>query len=267
MKKVLAGSLILLLLLYAGTVTVSAGPVLDGILKSGKLKVGTVAGQPPMNMKDKKGKIIGLEAELAELIAANMGVKVEFSVIPFADLLPALSAGKVDMVISSMSMTPERNLRVAFVGPYYISGKGILTKYENLAELRDPNDLNNPNFKMAVLKGSTSQMFAERAAPKAKLLTTKDYDEAVSLLIEGNIDAVIADYPFCAFSAFRHQSKGVIAGRAPLTFEPLGIAVREDTLLINWMQNFLGVLEGTGQMQVISMRWLQGGKWIEDLPE
>ena len=158
-------------------------------------------------------------------------------------------------------------MKVAFVGPYYVSGKGILTKYENLAELRDPNDLNNPNFKMAALKGSTSQMFAEKAAPKAKLIATKDYDDAVSLLIEGNIDAVIADYPFCAFSAYRYQSKGLIAGKAPLTFEPLGIAMREDTLLINWMQNFLGVLDGTGQMQVMNMRWLQGGKWLEDLPD
>ena len=267
MKRVFVTCIMVLFLALVLTPVANAGPVLDRILKTGKLKVGTVAGQPPLNMKNKKGEIIGLEAELADLIAANMGVKIEYVILPFDELLPALTSGKVDMVLSSMAMTPKRNLEVAFIGPYYVSGKGILTKYENLAELQDPNDLNNPNFKVAALKNSTSQQFIKRAAPKAKLLATKDYDEAVSLLVEGNIDAVIADYPFCAFSAFRNKSKGLIAGRAPLTFEPLGIAVGEDPLLINWLQNFLGVLDGTGQMQVMQMRWFQGGKWLEDLPQ
>lgn len=267
MKKVLEASIIVLSVLCLFVSAATAGQVLNRILKEGQLNVGITGTQPPLNMKNKKGQLMGLEVDLAEMIAGNMGVKTNFVTMPFSQLLPALEAGKVDMVISSMTMTPKRNLKVAFVGPYYVSGKGILTKYDKLAALQDPTGLNNPNFKVATLRDSTSQMFVERAAPKAKLLTTKDYKEAVSLLVDGKIDAVVADFPFCAFSAFRYKSKGLIAGQAPLTFEPLGIAVPEDALLINWMQNFLGVLDGTGQMKAMGQRWFQGGKWISELPE
>jgi len=266
MRKVLEASIIVLTLVCLLVSAANAGQVMDRILKKGQLNVGITGTQPPLNMKDKNGRMMGLDANLAEMIAGNMNVTVNFITMPFSQLLPALESGKVDMVISSMTMTPKRNLKVAFVGPYYISGKGILTKYDKIAALQDPTGLNNPNFKVATLRDSTSQMFVERAAPKAKLLTTKEYKEAVSLLIDGKIDAVVADFPFCAFSALRHKSKGLIAGQAPLTFEPLGIAIPEDPLFINWMQNFLGVLDGTGQMKAMAQRWFQDGRWMKDLP-
>ena len=186
--------------------------------------------------------------------------------MPFPNLLPALEAGKVDMVISGMTITPERNLKVAYVGPYYISGKGVLTKTQNIASLQDPNGLNKSEFKVAALKNSTSQMFIEKAIPNATLVTTESYKKAIDLLFQNKIDALIADYPFCAFSAFRYLDKGLIAGKAPLSFEPLGIAMPEDTLLINWVQNFIGMLEGSGILKGLTKRWFQDGSWIKELP-
>ena len=76
-----------------------------------------------MNMTTKAGKVIGLEPDIANEIAVRMGVKATFKTMPFAELLPALEAGKVDMVLSSMTITGKRNMRVAFVGPYFISAK------------------------------------------------------------------------------------------------------------------------------------------------
>ncbi len=84
--------------------------------------------------------------------------------------------------------------------------------------------------------------------------------------IQDKIDALIADYPFCAFSAFRYEDKGLIAGQSKLTFEPLGIAVSEDALLINWLQNFMMALEGSGQLKLMNQRWFQNGSWINELP-
>ena len=186
--------------------------------------------------------------------------------MPFAELLPALEAGKVEMILSGMTMTLERNLKVGFVGPYYISGKGILTKAQNIAALQDPQGLDKPEFKVAALKNSTSQAFIQKTAPQATLVTTKSYDEAVEMLFQNKIDALIADYPFCAFSAFRNRDKGLVAGQSKLTFEPLGIAVPEDTLLINWLQNFMMMLEGSGQMKVLNNHWFKDGSWIKELP-
>ena len=89
----------------------------------------------------------------------NLGVEVKFATMPFAELLPALSAGKVDMVLSSMTMTLERNRKVAFIGPYYISGKGIMTKTKSIGALQQAEGINNPEFKVAALNNSTSQAF------------------------------------------------------------------------------------------------------------
>ena len=157
--------------------------------------------------------------------------------MPFPTCVPALKKGKVDMVISSVTMTMTRNLDGAFVGPYYASGKGILTKKKNLAALQQTDGLNSETFTVAVLKDSTSQMFVEQSAGKAKLVLTESYDAAIGMLFVDKVDAVVADLPFCQFTAFRYQDKGLMAGESPLSFEPLGIAVREDALLINWREN------------------------------
>jgi len=266
MKKAILILTFTFVLIFSLVTAASAGSSLNRILQKGELIVGITGTQPPLNATTKDGTIIGVDADIATAIALNMGVKVKFSKMQFSELLPALEAGKVDMVLSSMTMTLSRNLKVAFVGPYYISGKGVLTKAKTIGVLQKAEGLNKPEFKIAALKGSTSQKFAEETAPKAVLLTTKSYDEAVEMLFQDKIDALIADYPFCAFTAFRYEDKGLIAGQSKLTFEPLGIAVPEDALLINWLQNFMMALEGSGQLKKLNQRWFNDGSWIKELP-
>ncbi|MGD9133882.1 MAG: transporter substrate-binding domain-containing protein [Desulfobacterales bacterium] len=243
----------------------TAGIIMDRILKKGELVIGTTGSQPPLNATTKDGKIIGLDADIAKGIAMNMGVKIQFETMPFVELLPALHADKVDMILSSMTMTPERNLKVAFIGPYYISGKGVLTKTQTIATLQAAENLNDPQFKVATLKASTSQVFVEKTAPQATLVTTKSYNEALGLLFDDKIDLLVADYPFCAFTAFRYREKGLVAGQSRLTFEPLGIAVKEDTLLINWLSNYMKMLDGSGQLRKLNDRWFKNSSWIKDL--
>jgi polar amino acid transport system substrate-binding protein len=250
MKKALFILLLASVLAFTFATASTAGPVMDRILQRGELLVGITGTQPPLNATTKAGKIIGLDADISRLIAGNMGVKPKFVTLPFPDLLPALEAGKVDIVLSSMTMTP----------------KGVLTKTQTVASMSEAEGLNKPQFRLAALKDSTSQVFVERAAPSAKLVTTKTYDEALDMLFQDKIDALIADYPFCAVSAMRFQDKGLTAGQARLTFEPLGIAVPEDTLLINFLRNFMGVLEGSGALKKISERWFNNTSWLNQLP-
>ena len=266
MRKTVVIVTVLSVLSLMFTPVASAGPALERILKKGELVVGTSAEQPPMTATTKKGKIIGLDADISRLMAAGMGVKVKFVKMPFPELLPALETGKVDMILSAMTMTPQRNLKVAFVGPYYVSGKGILAVAEKYAALQEATGLDTPEVTVAALKNSTSQKFAESLMPKAKLITTNSYDEAIDLLFKGKIHVLVADFPFCALTAYRYQDKGLTAGKSPLTFEPLGIAMKEDTLLINWVQNFMNMLQGSGQLEELQKRWLKGGSWIDELP-
>lgn len=243
-----------------------AGPVMDRIIKKGELAVGTSGAQPPMTATTQKGKLIGLDVDIAKAMADALGVKVKFVSIPFAKLLPALEENRVDMILSGMTMTPKRNQNAAFVGPYYVSGKGILAVAEKYTALQQAKGLDTPEVTLATLKNSTSQKFAETIISKAKLILTDSYEEAIDLLLKGKIDVVVADYYFCALTAYRYQDKGLIAGKSPLTFEPLGIAMNEDTLLINWVQNFMNILQGSGQLKEMGEKWLDGGSWIDELP-
>lgn len=266
MKRTIFAAAIICVLSLLFAASVSAGPALERIIKKGELMVGTSGHQPPMTAVTRKGEIIGFDADIAKAMAAAMNVRIKFVTLPFAELLPALEAGKVDLVLSGLTMTPARNLKVAFVGPYYVSGKGILAKSEKYAALQNAKGLNVPEVSVAALKNSTSQKFAESLMPRARLVLTGTYDEAIELLLTDKVDVVIADFPFCALTAYRFSDKGLMAGKSPLTFEPLGIAMPEDTLLINWVDNFMKLLQGSGQLKEMHDKWLSGGSWIEELP-
>lgn len=244
----------------------SAGPAMDRILKKGVLTIGTSGSQPPMTATNKKGEIIGMDVDIAKAMADAMGVEVKLVKMPFNKLLNALQARRVDMVISGMSITPRRNQKVAFVGPYYVTGKGILAVGEKYTELQKTTGLDSPGIRVAALKNSTSQSFAESLTPKAQKVFTNNLDEAIDLILKGEVDVLFADYSFCAVTAYRHKDNGLIAGASPLTFEPLGIAMAEDALLINWTRNFLTNLQGSGKIEELGEKWLSGGPWVDDLP-
>lgn len=266
MKKAILGVVLWSLMMLVPVNDATAGPAMDRILSKGELVVGTSGAQPPMTAVSKKGEIMGLDADLARTMADALGVKASFKILPFAELLPALEAGQVDVILSGMTITPARNRKVAFVGPYLASGKGILTLSDRFAALQEAHGLNSPEVRIAVLKESTSQEYANALMPKATVIATASYDAAIELLLQKNADVVVADYPFCALTAYRYQGKGLLAGKAPLTFEPLGIAMTADPLLINWAQNFLMLLQGSGQLKSMHQKWLTGGKWVDQLP-
>ncbi len=244
-----------------------AGPVIDRILQRKELVVGISGNQPPLSATSSEGEIIGLDAELAQLIADTMGVKIKFEVMPFSELLSSLQARKVDMVLSGVTITPERNLKVAFAGPYFISGKSIVTTREKALSIESVADINSPSTTLVALKGSTSQDFVQKVVSQAKLVTTKNYDEALNLLLEGKADAMVADYPFCAVSAFRYREKQLIALDQPFTYEPIGIALpANDPLLLNWVENFLLTLEGSGALEMLTEKWFKDSSWLNKLP-
>ena len=249
-----------------GSSSTSASPVLDRIQKRGELIVGTMGNMPPLNMTAKDGEIFGLEPDLARMMAGAMDVKVKFVTKPFSELLPALQAGEVDMVLSGMTITPKRNMKVAFVGPYFISGKAFLTKVKTIALAKEADDVNRPNTKLVALKGSTSQAFAEAALDKTTLFTTGTYDEAVDMVLQDKVQAMIADYPICVVSVFRYPEAGLLSVVTPLTYEPIGIAIpANDPLLMNWATNTLNSIEASGNLDELRLKWFARGAWLDKL--
>jgi polar amino acid transport system substrate-binding protein len=259
--------------LVAGTLQVAlaadtprVAPVLDRILAKKELVVGTAADMPPLNMTLKDGKIVGMEIDLARMLADDLGVKLTLKPIFFNDLIPALEAGQIDLVMSGMTVTPARNVKVAFVGPYFASGKSILTKEATAPSLQNIEQMNKPDVVLAALKGSTSQLFVERLAPNAKLVLTDDYDQAVAMVLDGRANAMVADFPICMVSVYRYQDKALTTLKKPLTYEPIGIALpTTDPLLLNLVQNFLVRMVNSGELEALRQRWFNDASWVSQL--
>ena len=237
------------------------------ILDRGELRVGMSGSQPPLNMSDTRGQIIGLEVDIMKTLADSMGLELKYVTMPFAELLPALEQGSVDLVISGMTITPERNARVAFAGPYFISGKSVLTKSETIARVTETTTLDDPNRTYAALAGSTSEEFVREVLPKAKLVLTEDYDTAVAMVINDEVEAMVADFPICKISVLRNPDAGLSTLATPFTIEPLGIALpADDPLFLNLVENYLNTLEGTGLLTAFKAKWFSDGSWLNELP-
>jgi polar amino acid transport system substrate-binding protein len=269
MKRIVC-AVFLVTIMLAGVPAVQAGdhaPVLSKIIESGKLRVGTSGTQPPYTVVSKAGDVIGFEMDLAEFLADAMGVELVIVQKPFNELLAALEKGEVDMVMSGMTMTPERNLKAFFVGPYHVTGKSVLTTSAKLAAVEDAEELDVAKLRFAAMKGSTSEFFVKDAMPKAQLVATEDYDQAIAKLLADEVDAVVADFPKLAITALRHPDKGFAVGTRPLSIEPIGVALPAgDALLANLVENYLGALEDVGVLDELDEIWFEDGSWLVRIP-
>lgn len=256
----------LLVTLPFGASAAEQSPVLARIAESGTLKVGMSAGQPPFNFTNREGKTIGMDVDLAGLLAVALDVELEIIDMPFGELLGALEEGEVDLVMSGMTATLPRNMRAAFVAPYHVTGKSILARSETLASL-GKEELDKTELKVAALAGSTSEDFVKGVAPNASLVTTKDYDDAIDQLLANKVDLFVADASIIMLSMMRWPDAGLVAANQPLTIEPIGIAVpASDPLLLNLVQNYMRAMEASGVLQQLNKKWFQDGAWLVQLP-
>ncbi|MDG2335320.1 MAG: transporter substrate-binding domain-containing protein [Myxococcota bacterium] len=242
-------------------------PVINRIEQSGILRVGMSGDQPPFNAKTRNGEIVGIEPDLANALAAGLGVRAEFVQLPFGELLGSLEAGRVDIVLSQVTITPQRNRRVAFTTPYFITGKAILTGSEILAKAEKSQDLNIMGLRLSALAGSTSEEFIRTRMPSARLTTTADSDQAVKLVLNGSVDAMVADLPICVISVLRNPRAGLVTVSTPFTFDPIGAALpAHDPLFLNLVENFMLNLEGSGLMEQLTQRWFNDPSWLDEMP-
>ena len=237
------------------------------VVESRRLRVGISGLQPPLNMRNKAGELVGLDVDLARALADAMNLELVFVQLPFAELLSGLAASDFDLVISSLTITPARNAQVAFAGPYMISGSTLLTRETLVDDLGDIEALNSPDRTWAALEGSTGEELIRGAFPKAKLVSTNDLRSLIPQISSGEIDGLISDLPYVRFMHARNPDAGLAVLPSPFTTEPLGIALPPNSpLFANLVQNYLNALEYTGVLIQMKARWLHGGDWLSEIP-
>lgn len=236
---------------------IGAANTLQQILDRGELRVGTSGNMPTMSMSVAGGKVEGFDIDIARLMADAIGVSLNVVVKPFPELIPSLENGVVDVVLSNMTINSERNLRVAFVGPYLESGKCIVAKREAIARADEQStDLNRPETRLAVLEGSTSQSFAQQLFPNVTLIFIESYDKGAELVKSGEASGMLTDYPICMATLKANPDSGFVSLFSLLTYEPIGIALPAgDAQFINWTENFLERLDGTDTLKGLGLKW------------
>lgn len=241
----------------------SAQVSLKSIQKKGVITIGTTGAQPPYSLESVDGELMGFEIDLAKILAKAMGVKCDFVKMPFMNLLPALKKGEVDMVMSGVTMTVARNMDNVFIGPYAVTGKTLLTKRSVIDRINTSNLHDTKNLSLVALKGTTSEDFIKNYVPDAAVQYVTNYDEAVQMVIDGRVDALVADYPICALSALRHEGKGLVCLDEPVTIEPIGMAINtNDPILINLIQNYFSTLQLSGNLDLITYKWFEDSSWL-----
>ncbi len=263
MKRLLAG--ILTLCLLALPLAAVAG-TLDEIQKRGTLRVGMEPGYMPFELTNKKGQIVGFDVDMAKRMAKAMGVKLELVSTAWDGIIPALITKKFDIIMSGMTLTQERNMKINFANPYIVIGQTILLKKELAGKVKSYRDLNKAGFTVGSKLGTTGEQATKRMIPKAKYISYETEQEGVLELVNGKIDAFIYDLPYNA-AAFVQRGQGKIVHLdKPFTYEPLAWAVRKgDYDFINWLNNFLNQVKNDGTYDKIYHKWFEDDAWMKSL--
>ncbi len=239
---------------------------IEDILKRGELRVGFEAGYLPFEMADKKGNFIGFDIDMAKEMAKAMGVKFVPVNTAWDGIIPALVTKKFDIIMSGMTITQERNLKINFADPYIIVGQTILLNKKHEGKVNSYKDLNDPKFIVTSKLGTTGEQAIKRLIPKATYKSFEVESEAALEVLTGKADATVYDLPFCAtFMAQKGAGKLVFLDE-PFTFEPLAWAIRKgDPDFMNWLNNFLRQMKNDGRYDRIYNKWIKSTEWIKEI--
>lgn len=225
-------------------------------LAADTLRVGMSADYPPLHFKQ-DGRYLGIEADNAKAVGEILSRPVEIVEIPLQQLLPALQSGKVDVLMSGLSVTAERSAEVQFTDSYLRVGQMAIMHKSKVGPYSQPWAVYREGVRIGVKRGSTGADFAERELVDARVSEFEDSAEAFTALREDRIDLYIHDAPTSWQLANSMENDDLISLYAPLTEEMLAWAVRKDDgALAAELNRALQLMRGNGTLQYILNRWI-----------
>jgi polar amino acid transport system substrate-binding protein len=156
-----------------------------------QLIVGMELAYPPFEMVDPQGRPAGVSVDLAHALGQFLGRQVQIANIPFDGLIPSLQTHKIDLIISSMTATPERAKSIAFSDPYLTTGLCLLVG--KTSPIQSIAGADQPGRTVVVKRGTTGHIYAADHIKKARLLVVDKEDACVLEVVQGKADAFIYD--------------------------------------------------------------------------
>jgi len=220
------------------------------------LKVGVSGDYPPLIYKQ-DGRLVGIEADCAKAVGDILGQQMILVEMPFEQLIPALKAAEIDVIMTGMSITPERSEQVTFTEPYMEIGQMAILSTDKVGAFSKPWSLYQEGVRIGVEPGTTGAAFAEEKLPDAEVSFYTDSAAAFEGLRRDEIDLYIHDAPTSWLLATNPELTDLISLYQPLTQEELAWAVRkDDRALAEALNSALRTLKGNGALRYIFNRWI-----------
>lgn len=249
--------------LAAAPAFAQSGPLtLEQIRRNGKLRIGVEATYPPFTMRE-SGVITGHDVELGTAMCRSLGVQPEFIDVVWSGVIPALYAGRFDMIMSGMSYTRARMERVAFSIPYAEAGQALLIRARDEGRIRSIDDMSGKV--LGIKLGSPGETLYPRLAERIKaarngvgfadVKTYDDHPAAYLALMQGTVDGVLNTVPTLAYLMTQQRNRfAMLRGIGADNWA--GFACRkEDTEVHGWMDAQLRALKADGTLRALQQKW------------
>jgi polar amino acid transport system substrate-binding protein len=246
----------------SGTGAPLAASLPQAVRDAGVLKVGSDVAYAPVEFFDTDNKtVIGIDPDIAKALEAQLGIKLTFQNATFDGLITSLRSKRIDLIMSAMSDTPERQKSIDFVD-YFSAGTSILVQKGNPAKINSLDDFCGKTI--ALQRGTTQEDVAKAQTAKCKAagkpLKVLPFDrdtEALLQVKQGRAVADMNDFPVAAYSAKTSGGGNdfEVVG-AQLEAGPYGIGVRkEDTAIRDALQKAMQAIIDNGEYAKVLAKW------------
>ena len=227
--------------------------------KSAPLLVGVCPDYPPLMFRQ-NDRILGAEVDFASELGKALGRQVRFFEIRWEDQIDALLQRRIDIIMSGMTITDARKVRIAFSAPYLKLGIMPLVRSRDAEKYANPENIFDGNARIGVKKGSTADVFANRNCRSSAISYVQPTD-AHFFLVNRRIDVYLHDGPGVIWIAAEHEAD-LEAIRRPLTQDEIAWGMRKDDQdLLAEVNRVLAKWKRDGTLQRIL------DKWLPDAPE
>ncbi len=239
----------------------AAAQTLAEIVAKKKIVVGVLVDLPPFGMMDANQKPVGLDIDLANLMAKNLGVEAEIVPVATGNRIPYLQSKRIDVLVASLGITPERAKQVMFAIPYV--GVDVVIAGPKRVKISSIEDLKNVS--VAVARGSSQEGYITAIAPKdAKIMRFDGDGAATQAVLSGQADT-FSNNTLMVGTIKKANPSLEIENKVVLRRQANAIAVRLDAFeLHQWINTFIYHTKMTGELQALHTKWL--GEPSPELP-
>ena len=219
------------------------------------LRVGVTSTYPPIIFRQ-GGQIAGAEADLARLLGARLGRPVYFVEVPWDQQIESLMAGKTDIIMSGMSVTDARAVRIAFTEPYLEGGLMAAVRTEDARQYGSREALLQTSATVGVIERTTGDVFVQQSFPNARRVALSIASDGALALRRRTIDVFVHDGPSIAWLVSANEAD--LAGIwQPLNRESLAWGIRrDDPQLLAKVNEILRTWKQDGTLSDVLVRWL-----------